>query len=121
MRNTLLPLLFLVLANNAAANYCEQAIPYLKEIIVSSPSDNATSAFDNQNNKFLAIFGFSYNIPGVTPKQEEKLLKDNSFTAIEGSGDNLCVWDTAPNDLQTRIYNYAKIYNETLSKFIFSS
>lgn len=100
-----------------ADRYCDKGIPYLKQITSSDPKEDALFSVMIGNTKYYAVYGYSFRIPGFSYEEQELILATNNYKVIEGSGDNLCSWEGAPDDLWRAIDNYAKSYNEAIAKY----
>ncbi|GJM10574.1 MAG: hypothetical protein DHS20C11_28500 [Lysobacteraceae bacterium] len=93
---------------------CDEEIPYLENLITSDAELDAKRALREDGWKYLAIYGYTFVLPGLPQTEYDRAMESGRYVAIEGSGDNLCWWDGAPLDLQERVYEYAEVYNRTL-------
>ena len=96
------------------ADYCDNAIPEMKRLLKSNPVNDAQKSLHAGDKRFLASYGFTYLILGVSSEKSVEILKSENYRAIEGSGSNLCSWPASPPNLFNDINNYIKIYNKTI-------
>ena len=96
----------------ANADWCSEDIEKLAWVASANAKQDALAALDSQNSKYMAVFGFTIIVPGVTDAESFKITTDKNYTAIEGTGDALCSDEHAK--LNQRAIEYATVYNQTI-------
>ena len=93
----------------ASACHPKQGISELKLLRVDKAIDDASKAFKSGDHRFLGIYGYSREIPGVAGDPYEH-MKDTKM--LEGTGDVFCGEEEHMLNKNARIY--AKQYNEEI-------
>ena len=91
---------------------CEDNVNKLLWVTDANPELDAINSLNQGNKKFLAIYGYTYIILGVSEIEAKKIIESSNFTPIEGTSDFIC--SPIHSELIKKAKNYASIYIETI-------
>ncbi len=81
-------------------------------IVNANSTLNANSAISNNDLKFIAVYGFTLEIPGLTEKEELIAKNIKNYTALKGTTDALC--SSVHGELVAKARKYAFTYNKLI-------
>jgi hypothetical protein len=94
------------------ADWCSDEIEKMDWLESGNAKHDARAALDSQNSMYMAVFGFTITIPGITEAESQKIIAEKSYIVIEGTGDAFCSEEHAR--LNHRATEYATVYNQTI-------
>ena len=96
------------------SDWCQETEVKLSWLRSADPISDAKTAIENNNKKYVAVYGFSIEIPGISEEESFEAYSNNNYEAIEGTGDDLCSEEHA--ELTNMAREYASNYNKTLAE-----
>ena len=88
----------------------------LSEMAAANPEKDLWKAINRHDLRFVGIYGFSLDVPGLMGAKVNPLVRLKGVNAVEGTSD--AIQSTRQERLQSRAERYALRYNRSLLGFI---
>ena len=93
---------------------CEEDVKNLSELISESPEADAEVSLVNGLGMYLAIYGLSVSIPGISEIEASRVINQNMYAVLPGTTDAYC--SKEHQLIVQRAKEYAARYNVVIQQ-----